>query len=191
MKKYSRILAALFFVAVLALVIPVVFIEYHSTRFEPTEADVIIVLGCRLYSDIPSPALVRRLEKALELYEMGLAKQLIVSGAMGPGETVTEAYAMKKYLVDRGIQAEKIHIEDRSYSTWENLKYSQKIMKTHGFTTALLVTNDFHVFRSLTVAKMLGLSATGAPADTPPVPGLRTRYVLREIPAFYREIILR
>lgn len=154
MKKYYRILTALVCIGVVALAVPFVLIQYHSNRFLPTAEDTIIVLGCRLYGDIPSPALVRRLNKALELYEMGLAEQLIVSGAMGPGESVTEAYAMRKYLVDRGVQANNIHMEDRSYSTWENLKYSQEIMETHGFTTALLVTSDFHVFRSLTIARM-------------------------------------
>lgn len=191
MKKYRKLMAALVLIGVLALAVPVVFIQYHSYHFVPSEADTLIVLGCRLYGDIPSPALLRRLEKALELYEMGLAEQIIVSGAMGPGETVTEAYAMKKYLVGRGVPAGNVHMEDRSYSTWENLKYSQEIMEEQGLTTAMLVSSDFHIFRSLVIARLLGISAAGAPAETPPVPGLRTRYVLREIPAFYREIIFR
>jgi len=168
-----------------------VLISYHSNRFIPTEADTLVVLGCRLYGDVPSPALVYRLDKALELYEMGLAKNIIVSGAMGPGETVTEASAMKKYLVERGVAAEYVHIEDRSFSTYDNLKYSQEIMDAQGFETALIVSNDFHIFRSLVIARLLGLRAKGAPAPTPQIPGLRNRYVLREIPAFYREVILR
>jgi uncharacterized SAM-binding protein YcdF (DUF218 family) len=150
-----------------------------------------IVLGCRLYGDVPSPALVHRLEHALNLYELGLTDNVIVSGSMGPGETVTEAYAMKMYLVERGIPRERVYMEDESYSTYENLLYSQMIMQEQGFETALIVSSDFHIFRSLLIARMLGITASGAPASFPPVPGLRTRYVLREIPAIYREIILR
>lgn len=191
MKKRKRLLWALILVATLLVVTPVILIWHHGNSFPTKQADTLIVLGCRLYGDIPSLLLRYRLDKALELYELGLANHIIVSGAMGPGETVTEAYAMKKYLMERGVDEEYVHMEDRSYSTYENLKYSKEIMDELSLTRAIVVSSDFHIFRSLVIARMLGITATGAPSGLPDIFGMRTKYVLREVPAFYREVFLR
>ena len=191
MKRYWRVIGGLALLGILAVVVPLSYILYHSWHFEPQEVDTLIVLGCRLYGDIPSPVLRYRLDRALELYEQGLTDRIIVSGAMGPGETVTEAYAMKKYLVARGVNPEHVHMEDRSFNTYENLKYSKEIMDYHGYQSALIVSSDFHIFRALVLARKLGLTAAGAPAGIPSIPILRVRYVLREVPAFYREVFLR
>jgi uncharacterized SAM-binding protein YcdF (DUF218 family) len=174
-----------------AIFVPVILVLHHATQTPESGADTLIVLGCRLYGDVPSLLLKYRLEKALELYEAGMAREIIVSGAMGEGETVTEAYAMKKYLVERGVPAELIHMEDRSHNTYENLKYSQEIMQTNSLETAIIVSNDFHIFRSLILARKLNITAQGGPSEMPTIWGLQVRYITREIPAIYRELIFR
>lgn len=177
--------------AAAAVFVPVVMVLHHSTQSPESQADTLIVLGCRLYGDVPSLLLKYRLDKALELHKAGMARDIIVSGAMGEGETVTEAYAMKKYLVERGIPPEVIHMEDRSHNTYENLKYSKEIMDNRGFETAIIVSNDFHIFRSLILAHKLNISAQGGPSEMPTIWGLQVRYITREIPAIYRELIFR
>jgi uncharacterized SAM-binding protein YcdF (DUF218 family) len=171
--------------------VPAILVLHHTTLSPEERADTLIVLGCRLYGDVPSLLLKYRLDKALELYAAGMAGEVIVSGAMGEGETVTEAYAMKKYLVERGVPAELIHMEDRSHNTYENLKYSQEIMQNNGLATAIIVSNDFHIFRSLILARKLGITAQGGPSEMPTIWGLQVRYIAREIPAIYRELIFR
>lgn len=174
-----------------AVFVPVILVLHYSTQSPESQADTLIVLGCRLYGDVPSLLLKYRLDKALELHKAGMAREIIVSGAMGDGETVTEAYAMKKYLVERGIPPEVIHMEDRSHNTYENLKYSKEIMDIRGFETAIIVSNDFHIFRSLILARKLNITAQGGPSEMPTIWGLQVRYITREIPAIYRELIFR
>ena len=190
--RIRRSLTRLGIILVAAVIfVPVILVLHHTTQLPTSRADTLIVLGCRLYGDVPSLLLKYRLDKALELYEAGMAGEIIVSGAMGEGETVTEAYAMKQYLVQRGIAAELIHMEDRSHSTYENLKYSQEIMQSKGLETAIIVSNDFHIFRSLILARKLGIEAQGGPSEMPTIWGLQVRYIVREIPAIYRELIFR
>ena len=177
--------------AILAVVFPVVMVMYHARQSPEHSADTLIVLGCRLYGDVPSLLLKYRLDKAIELYRQGMAREIIVSGAMGEGETVTEAYAMKRYLVDHGIDPSLIHMEDRSYNTWQNLKFSHDIMQERGLETAIIVSNDFHIYRSLVISHKLGLAAQGGPSEMPTIWGLQFHYVTREIPAIYRELIFR
>lgn len=178
-------------VLLLAISVPVTLVLYHARQAPEEQADVLIVLGCRLYGDVPSLLLRYRLDKAIELFEAGMAQEIIVSGAMGEGETVTEAYAMKKYLVERGVRDDLIHMEEDSFNTWENLSYSQKIMNDLGYASAIIVSNDFHIFRALIIARKLDLAAKGAPSEMPTIWGMKTRYVTREIPAIYRELLFR
>ena len=185
LKRFAMIMAAA------AVFVPIILVLHYATQPPEFQADTLIVLGCRLYGDVPSLLLRYRLNKALDLYRSNMAGGIIVSGAMGEGETVTEAYAMKKYLVERGVPSEVVHIEDRSRSTYENLKFSKEIMDSKGFKTAIIVSNDFHIFRSLIIARKLNIAAQGGPSDMPTIWGMQVHYIAREIPAIYRELIFR
>lgn len=175
----------------LTMGISVAAILFYGRYASPAEADVIIVLGCRIIGEAPTPMLRLRLEKAIELYEEGLATHIIVSGGQGPDEDIAEALAMKRFLVQRGVNPEKILLEDASTSTRENLQFSRELMEQAGFRHGIIVTNDFHIFRSLFLSRRMGIAATAAPASVPPVSGLRTRYIMREILALWKDVIVR
>lgn len=139
-------------------------IIFTASTAAPQQGDVIIVLGARLFGDQPSSMLRLRLEKAVELYQAGYAPAIIVSGGQGPDEAVSEAAAMRAYLVSRGVPPEAITMEDQSVSTRENLQNSQQLMQRYQWRQAIIVTNRSHLFRSLLLARLLDLPASGAAA---------------------------
>lgn len=129
----------------------------------PEPADVLIVLGARIYEDgSPSPALQRRLDLAYDLYMEGYAPAVITTGAQGADETMPEADGMKQYLVGRGIPESAIWTDPASYNTQENLENAQAIMRAEGLETAIIVSSDYHLWRALSMCEKLGLIATGA-----------------------------
>jgi uncharacterized SAM-binding protein YcdF (DUF218 family) len=173
-----QIIFVLFTAAVLAEAGLYCFIENRGRQVEPQKSDVLLVLGCRLHGSKPSPSLKLRLDKALELYREGYGAIILVSGGQGPDEIMPEAQMMKKYLTENGIPINKILTEEHSTSTWENIKYSKEIMDQRGLETAMVVTNDFHIYRSISMAKKAGIPAAGAAA--PSVPHLKKGYMFRE-----------
>ena len=115
----------------------------------------VIVLGCGIRGERVSVGLAKRLNKAAEYHEKNPDATIIVSGGQGPQEDISEALAMKRYLMDKGIPEEKIIMEDRSTSTITNFRYSREIMEKEGMSldSVVLVTNAYHVYRAASYAK--------------------------------------
>jgi uncharacterized SAM-binding protein YcdF (DUF218 family) len=155
-------------------------ILYTATYEKPLSSDVIIVLGAHLWGDQPSPLLRYRLDQAISLYRQGYAKSIIVSGAQGDDELTTEAYAMAVYLGRHNIPKDIIYLEENSYSTYENMKYSKEIMDREGLERAIIVTNTFHVYRALEIGKHFSIPVSGAPAKMHPSVLLKLKYYIRE-----------
>lgn len=129
-------------------------------------ADAMIVLGAGINEQgLPKPMLERRLNRAAELYEAGYAPVIIVTGAKGKDEPISEARSMKTYLLAKGLPPEAVIEEDASYNTRQNLAYAQMIMEERGLVMAIVVSSDYHLWRALSICRDLGLSATGAGAQ--------------------------
>lgn len=143
------------------------FIQYAGRDEVPVKSEAIVVLGCELYGSTPSPTLVARLEKAIELYKQGYGQYIIVTGGQGRTEFLPEGERMKTYLVEKGIDEKVIYVENRATSTYENLEYIRPILAEKEVETIVIVTNRFHVLRSLAIADSLGYKASAAPADMP------------------------
>lgn len=124
--------------------------------------DYIVVLGAGIRGENLTATLKDRLDKTIEYLDKTECKgNVIVSGGQGPGESITEAEAMTKYLVGNGVPKDKIILEDKATSTYENLKYSKKIIedssgKSIDDLNILIVTTDFHAMRSKLLAKRNG-----------------------------------
>ena len=152
--------------------------------------DYIIIHGAGLDGPRPTPLLAGRIDKALELWnKQHQHGKFVVSGGQGADEIVSEAQAMRDYLLEKGVPADAILMEDKSTTTWENLRYSLAVIRadrtsaaaddapTGGsvtsndapadseFTTAV-VTSDFHVFRCAEYAHNLGIKADGIGSHT-------------------------
>ena len=126
-------------------------------------ADALIVLGAGIREDRVTLTLRNRLDTAYEYLCENPNTICIVSGGMGEGETVTEASVMSRYLIERGISAERIIEESRSESTYENFLFSNEII-TQKFgenANVVFVTTGFHVFRAGLTAKTAGVTAQG------------------------------
>ena len=126
--------------------------------------DTVIVHGCALiHGDQISRILSRRLDLALKLYlRSGEKALLVVSGGKGSDETVSEAAAMRGYLLEKGVPNEKILLEDQSHSTRENLRFTdQLLLERGGGGRAALVTSGYHVFRCVWIAHELSFRCTG------------------------------
>ena len=133
-------------------------IKNARTDKEP-ERPYLIVLGAAVYGDRPSLTLVRRLEGALDYLNTYPDSVAIVSGGMGPGETVTEGQAMYDWLVARGVDPARVLIEDRATSTRENLEFSFDIIRSRGDEPAgnvAIVSSAYHLYRAKCMAAKLG-----------------------------------
>ena len=152
--------------------------------------DYIIIHGAGLDGPRPTPLLAGRIDKALELWnKQHQHGKFVVSGGQGADEIVSEAQAMRDYLLEKGVPADAILMEDKSTTTWENLRYSLAVIRADctsaaaddapaggsvtsndapadsEFTTAV-VTSDFHVFRCAEYAHNLGIKADGIGSHT-------------------------
>ncbi len=149
-------------------------IIYHASKNTEERADVLIILGARLYGRTPSPSLQFRLDEGYAYLTDHPDTLAVVSGGMGRGEEITEASAMRDYLLEKGIAPERILTEERSFNTFENIGFSIRVLQDHLARADLkalkfgIVSNDYHVFRGTLIAKEKGLEAFGIPAKTPP-----------------------
>ena len=142
---------------------------YGKTDTVNKEEDVIIVLGSGIRGDKISKGLKGRLDTAIECYRQNADAIIVVSGGQGEQETITEALAMERYLIEQGIPQSAIIKEEAAESTFQNFKFSKELLddrfdKEYSVT---FVSNDYHIYRASQLAKLAGIeSTTHAHSDT-------------------------
>ena len=133
--------------------------------------DYIIILGCQIFKDgTLTPLLKGRVDKALEFRNNQLKEThkdliFIPSGGKGEDEVISEAQAINNYLIDNGIDENNILIDDKSTSTYENIMFSNKLIKDENAKVAFSTTN-YHVFRAGLLATSQGLKLDGIGSKT-------------------------
>ena len=169
-KNYSKLSVGVLFVGesvfyfsflVLSFVVYSVFIQImpHRMNFQ-----YIIIHGCGLAGgERLTRLLSNRVDKAIELYEKCAVKPVIIpSGGQGADEKISEAQAMKDYLLVRGVPEEHIVLEDLSATTRENLLNSKAIIDARGGAKRVaLVSSNYHIYRCVLLARKVGLKCTG------------------------------
>lgn len=148
--------------------------------------DYIIVLGAQVKESGPSVVLRYRLDRAVGYLKENDNTLVIVSGGQGANEKATEASVMKEYLVNNGINENRIIIEDKSNTTKENLINSKKITRDN--KSIGIVTNNFHMYRALLIGKKYKVKAVGIPSKSTSY--YLSNNLLREVIAFIKFIIL-
>ncbi len=145
-----------------------------STTFENHQyykhVKLIMVLGAGIFSEEVTTLLAARLDKALSVYHSQRTKPIIiVSGGQGPDEPISEALAMKRYLIAHNVPENHIFMENQSTNTRTNFLYSKSIIHSMMPTSShmLCVTSQFHVLRALKFAKKAHLSFDGIGSRTP------------------------
>lgn len=137
-----------------------------ARREPPAGLDYIIVLGAQVKADGPSVVLRYRLDAAYDYLVENPGTICVVSGGQGPNEPFPEADGMADYLVSRGIDEGRVLLEPRSETTVQNIAFSLEVIDDPGATVGI-VTNDFHVFRAVRIARAQGIEgAVGVPAGS-------------------------
>ncbi|MGP6146014.1 YdcF family protein [Jeotgalibaca sp. A122] len=131
----------------------------------------VIILGTGLAPDGGVSLMLKyRLDRAIQ-YQNNQIMQgyepatLVVSGGKSPDDAVSEAEVMQAYLLEKGVTADKIIVEDQSINTHQNFLYSQRLLKSQ--EKILFVTSSYHVLRGGVYASQLGIEAEGIGAKTP------------------------
>jgi len=142
-----------------------IFINARSHKYE--NADYIVILGAGLYRGAPSLTLLRRINAAINYSNENPHVKIIVSGGTGEGQRTSEALAMARVLENNGINSDRIIIEDRSSSTYENLKFSGELISDLD-KKIIISSSEFHLFRAKIIAKKLGYKNVGVLASRTP-----------------------
>ncbi|MGL5649221.1 MAG: YdcF family protein [Clostridium sp.] len=158
-RRYLKIFKGIMYIGIAAFIlIEGAILIYPKKSLE--KADLVIVLGAGLKGVVPSLTLKHRLDATIQyLNKTGYDGEIVVSGGQGPGEDITEAEAMKSYLVKNGVNADRIIKEDKSTSTSENLEYSKEVISKElnknvsKELNTTIITTDFHAMRSNMLAK--------------------------------------
>ncbi len=139
----------------------------------PLDADYIIILGCRIREDGTLYPLVRgRVDRALAFYRKqkeatGKEAVFVPSGGKGADEPMSEAEAMQRYLLSKGIAKEKIMPETASRDTLENMLFSRKLIEEKSpDAKVVFATTNYHVFRSGIISRQAGFEPEGIGART-------------------------
>ncbi len=132
---------------------------------KPQDDCTVIVLGCQVRGDHPSLMLKQRIEAAYEYLSENPDVPCIVTGGKGDDENISEAQCMYDYLVDMGIDPDRIYMEDKAVNTVENIKFSKEIIEENNFSTnTAIVTDIFHQYRASNIVKEAELAYGSVPA---------------------------
>lgn len=169
-KILKRILAGFLAICFITGLFVSVFMIKYAFFNEPTDvaanSGTVVLLGCKINGQRPSLSLAGRLDAACEFLKENKETKVIVSGGQGWDEDISEAYVMKKYLVESGIDEERIFMEEKSVNTDENIKFSGEIIKANGLPEKMyIVTDTFHSYRAYLFAEKNGYKAGNISAD--------------------------
>lgn len=143
--------------------------QFNKPKYDQ---DFIIVLGSGLINDKVPPLLASRINKAIDFYwkqaDAAFPPIILFSGGQGPDENLSEAEAMQKYAIEKGIPFEHTLTETRSVNTFQNMLYSKQIMDSvkGDKYNSIFTTNNFHLFRASLYAKKAGLKSQGIGSKT-------------------------
>lgn len=127
-----------------------------------SKADCILILGCSIKDEeTPSDMLRDRLDKGIELYRAGASDKILVSGDNGQ-EEYNEVHVMLHYLLNKKIPARDIFCDHAGFSTYDSIYRSNSIF---GAKNIIVISQKYHLYRALFIAKKLGINAEGVPAN--------------------------
>ena len=143
-----------------------------------TPADAIVVLGAAQYNGVPTPIFQARLEHAADLYEDGIAPQIITVGGNQPGDLYTEAGSGRAYLTRLGVPPEAILAVETGTNTVGSLDAVAQTVKDQGGESVVLVSDPTHSYRSRMMARDAGLEAWTSPTRHGPAVWTRENQIM-------------
>ena len=170
--KKKRVLRTLAVLMLLSVLVPLATSYYVMASTEDQiitledaadlNADTILVLGARVWDNgQPSGILKDRINTGVDLYEAGASERLLMSGDHGQDE-YDEVNAMKDFAIEQGVAPSVIFMDHAGFSTYESLYRARDIFQVK---TVVIVTQTYHLYRALYIARALGLDAYGVSCD--------------------------
>lgn len=160
---WTPILAAV----LLGSVFTAIYVQARDEQFVPAQA--IVVLGAAQFDGRPSAVLRSRLDTAYEVYRVGLAPLIIVTGGKEDGDRFTEAQASRDYLIDKGVPQTDIILENNGRDTWAQIQGVDGILEERDLDRVLIVSDGFHLFRAKAMADRVGIQAYAIASDESPI----------------------
>ncbi|MDR1782495.1 MAG: YdcF family protein [Bacilli bacterium] len=147
----KKIISGILIVIVIAYLIPLLLICLNMNKKTVDKVDYLIVLGAKVNDNIPTLALQYRLDAALLYLKSNSDTKVVVTGAKGSDEKYSEASVMKNYLLQKGINNNSILVDDKSFTTYQNLVNAKKLIDNDSKkenNKIAVVTTNFHILRS-------------------------------------------
>ncbi len=185
MRRLLALGVALGFPLFLAAEIPVL---RDARSAQDTAAPYLIVCGAGVNGSTPSRSMTDRLHRALEWLDENPDGAAVLSGGQGTGEDLSEAQAMYNWLLDQGTDPDRLLLEDRSASSYENLQNSLAVIAANGGDPAgrvAVLSSEYHLHRLGWMAKRLGCEPVLVAARTTKVT-LFVNYAIREAFAMWK-----
>jgi len=185
MRKIAKIL--LLIAAIVILVFGVLASRIYSfgnTRSDAS-ADAAIVLGAAVWSSGVSPVFRERINHGIDLYRTGKVRKLIFTGGQGNSGEPTESSAARDYALQSGVPAQDILIEEKSHTTYENIRYAKQVADAHNIKRVLIVSDPLHMKRAVLMAQDVGLIAQPSPTPTTRYQGLKSQFGLLVHETYY------
>lgn len=188
---FKRIIVTGIFVVVLsfAIIESMIVSGFKINDTQAPDIEYVIILGSGLKGSQLSIILQQRVDTGIAYLKQHPHIPVIVSGGQGPGEDIPEAEAMSRYLVHQGIDQNRIIQENRSTSTFENLKFSKDILQAQGVSqpSIMIVTSNYHLYRAEMIASTLGFKVHGI--ASPSLEYLLPQNMLREYLAMIKAML--
>ena len=191
-KWVRRIFTVILSVGILVVGVTEVLVIEASFGDPEEECQYIVVLGAMVRDYGPSPSLQDRIDAAYEYLNAHPQTIAVVSGGQGDNEPMSEAQCMYDCLTAMGVSPQRIWMEDKSASTWENLQFTLDLIeeKTGVRPTKLgILSSEYHMLRAGMFADACGIEAVGIPAKTS-VFTQKINHFMREVAGIWHYIIL-
>jgi uncharacterized SAM-binding protein YcdF (DUF218 family) len=160
---------AVFLCGMTFMITMMIFVGIKGTKNTTTfDEDAVLVLGCGIRGEMPLPTMQQRLNKCLDYLQYNPDVLIVVSGGQGYNEAISEAEAMKRYLIAKGVNTSQIITEDQSRNTLQNMQFSKQILDNHfpsGYTL-VCITSNYHAYRAMVLATKQSLNPTSYNAET-------------------------
>jgi uncharacterized SAM-binding protein YcdF (DUF218 family) len=162
----------LFFVCAIILFLVLIFGEgcfeiwKYSKIHNNEKTDAILVLGAAVWGNNPSPVFKERINHAINLYKSHVSGKIIFTGGKKFISDKGEANIAKMYAVAHGVPREDIFTEGNSKTTFENIFFSRELIDSLNVKKITLVSDPYHMRRSVLIAKDMGIDAVPSPTPT-------------------------
>ena len=175
------------FVLLLIIVIPLYVagsIWYTAKNTKPEKSDVILVMGAAQFDGRPSEILLARLTETKTVFKSGFAPRIYTIGGGAPGDRTTEAAASRTWLINNGVSKKNILAIAKGRDTLSSTKAYVEQMRKAKFSSVVIVTDPYHCYRAIKMAKDRGIKSTCSAVESGPAANSGIKYLARETGAY-------